>query len=159
MARAVRASNDAKHEDGTIETTLGAIVDAWPALGRIAGRNLPILVAYHVKTLCRLLEPEAEKFNECRLAAVKELGRKRKSTEAERADGWEDEITVVEQGPNKVEFIKRINALRAQKVTVRAFPVPLALLGDADMTAADLLVLEPFVNGAPPTSASQAAAK
>lgn len=154
MPRRTRRSEpeaeEPKPKSDHIETTLGACAAAWQALGRLAALKLPILVAYHLKTLCRLVEPEVKHFEEERAKFIKELGKKRKATDAERALGWDDEVTIVENGPKKADFLRRMKELAEVKVTIRAFPVPLSVLGDgAEITAEDLLVLDPFVEGVP----------
>jgi hypothetical protein len=127
-----------------ITTTLGALSLTEPALARLAEVRLPVKTAYQVAKLLRVVKVEASHFEQQRQAYVRELGTERDPTPAERAQGFTDRVVVV--GPaDQPEFGRRMLELSNLVVELPAAPLALAALGAIDITAADLVALEPIL--------------
>jgi hypothetical protein len=129
----------------TITTTLGALVQAEPALQPICGLKLSAKSAYHLKKLAQLVAIETKHFHTERDALITELGTKRDEGGFElKPDSlrWE-------------EFVTRVGELAAVDVTISWGPITLALLGDEKVSAAELTALGPlFAEPEPEGSAS-----
>lgn len=120
-----------------IETTLGALVGAEPALGRLLALPLPVKAAYHLVKLSRLVQAETSIFNGLRDKAVRELG----SAIPGQADGWE----INQAHANWATFVERMNKIAAETVTIPWGPIALQTFGDIQITGADLLALDPLL--------------
>lgn len=126
-----------------ITTTLGTLVSAEQALGRLAAQRLPIKTAYQVSKLLRIVPTETKHFHEQRNAFVKELGKERPATPLEKKQYGQDTITEVIE--SKVpEFKRRVEELGAIEVMLDAALLPLADIDGIDISAADLIALEPL---------------
>lgn len=136
----------------TIVTTLGALIQAVPALTRLVAHPLPIKVAYHASKLCRLIDAETPHFEAQRAAFFKDLAVERPPTPKE----WE-----VVTGPlvteipaaQRPEFERRMQELAALPVTLAWSPIALADLGAITISTGDLLALGPLVTGEPAADA------
>lgn len=127
----------------TIQTTLGALVTAEPALTRLSEITLPVSTAYQVAKLLRAVRVETQHFTEQRDTFIRTHGEERDATEAEQATGA---IRVMAVRPEyQVEFITRMNDLAALVVDLDVRPIALDTLGPIEWTAADLLALGPLV--------------
>lgn len=114
-----------------IDTTLGVLLTAKPALDRLATQKLPVKTAYRLAKLLKRVSDETRTFEEQRNAWIKELG---EPTE----DG---NVTVKAQ--HVPEFVSRVNELTGETVKVDMDPVSLDGLGE--LSAVDALALGPFV--------------
>jgi len=126
-----------------IETTLGVLVAAEPALARLAAEKLPIKVAYHIAKLAKLVIAETELFKQQRDALVKRLGTVRAATEAERAVHGSEVWEV--QPPHQREFVDQLTELLKSPSMVAWVPLEFEELKDVVLPAADLLALGPLV--------------
>lgn len=121
--------------------TLRQIMEAQPALQSLVQQSLPVKQAYHLARLLKTLEPEVQAFQEQRNALIKKHGRERPASEAERPVHGE---TVVEvEAAQFTIFRERVNELLETEVTLDRPKI--ALNGSLQMTARDLLVLDPFI--------------
>jgi hypothetical protein len=118
-----------------IATTLGALVQAEPALAPICALKLSAKAAYHLKKLAQLVAQETTHFHAERDALIKDLGNPREGGGFEIApdtDAFRD-------------FVTQLNELAAIDVTIPWSPITLAMLGDATgLSAADLQALGPL---------------
>ena len=136
-----------------ITTTLGALVQAEEALGRLAAQRLPIKAAYQLSKLLRLVPAETKHFHEQKNAFVKELGKERDCTPLERQRHGP---TITEVTPeNRAAFFAKIEELSTLAVALDAQTVPLADIEDITISAADLIALEPFTAEPPVVKAEK----
>jgi hypothetical protein len=126
----------------TIQTTLGALVQAEPALQAICALSLAAKAAYHVKKLAQLVAQETAHFHAERDRAIRELGT------ARDGGGYEikpDGDTVIDgQNAALQAFQRRVTDLAAVPVTIAWGPITIDLLGDERVSAAQLLALGPL---------------
>jgi hypothetical protein len=118
-----------------IQTTLGALVQAEPAIATIAAMLLSAKSAYHVAKLARLVATETRHFHTSRDAIIQELGTARDGGGAELkpdAEAWP-------------AFVARVTELAAVEVTLPWGPITLAMLGDAPVSAQVLVALGPLL--------------
>jgi hypothetical protein len=130
---------------GTIETTIGALVEAEPALARLASVKLDAKTRYHIVKLAKLVTAETRAhFYEPRQALFCELGVERPPTGAERAKNGPD--PVLEISPlNVPEFKARLADLASVPVTLPWGPVTSTMLEPyPEFTGADCLALGPL---------------
>ena len=129
-----------------IETTIGALVAAEPALKKLAGLRLNAKSRYHVAKLAKLVTEEIrDHFFAPREQVFRELGTQRSATPEELAAGQSAEVLFVplEKRP---ELEKAIAEIVAVPSTIPWNPVTLAMLEDHDeFTAEDLLGLGPLL--------------
>lgn len=128
-----------------IETTLGALVDAEPALTRLLAVPLPVKTGYALAKLGKLVRKETAYFHEQREAAIRALGAARAPNVAEQAVGHTEIIEVTAE--HRPAFFARIALLGAIAVTIPWEPIALDALGDLAITGEDLLALEPLLTG------------
>lgn len=128
-----------------IETTIGELVAAEPALARLTAVKLDAKTRYHVVKLAKLVAAETrDHFYEPRQQVFKELGVERTPTPAELSRLGPD--TVLEIPPVKVAaFSARIKELAAVPSVIEWSPVTLAMLESyPEFTGADMLALGPL---------------
>ncbi|HXD16395.1 MAG TPA: hypothetical protein VN654_05205 [Vicinamibacterales bacterium] len=128
-----------------IETTIGALADAEPALERVAAQKLDAKARYHVVKLARLVKAEVQMhFHEPRQDAFKEFGKEREATFAERAKMGPEKV--LEVPPEMlVPFRARLKDLCDVPVTLPVGPITPAMVDAcAEITALDLLALGPL---------------
>lgn len=125
-----------------ITTTLGVLVNAEPAMARLAALPLPAKTAYQVARLTRLIAPEIKQWHEHRNALVQELGAEGPATALERAAGSAE--TVFRVRPEHLgDFLRRVQDLADAPVELSAHPV--SLPETALVSAVDLFLLSPFL--------------
>jgi len=129
-----------------IETTIGALADAEPALERVAAQKLDAKARYHVVKLARLVKAEVQThFHEPRQEAFKEFGTEREPTEAERAKQQGPQKVLEVIGDKLVPFRARVKDLCDVPSTIPWGPITAAMVeGCAEITALDLLALGPL---------------
>jgi hypothetical protein len=128
----------------TITVTLGALVDAEPALAKLTSVKLDAKTRYHAVKLARLVAAETKHFSEQRHDLVKELGEEREPTGAERARFGPDKISEVKPA-QLLEFRARIKELADVSVTIPWGPVTSSMLESyPEFTGADMLALGPL---------------
>jgi hypothetical protein len=134
--------------DKKIETTIGALVEAEPALNRLAALRLDAKTRYHVLKLAKLVAAETkEHFYAPRLDAFKEFAVERPPTPAERARNGLDPVFDLEPATpeNRAACSARLKDLAAVPVSIQWGPVtPTMLDGTPEFTAADMLALGPL---------------
>lgn len=125
-----------------IETTLGELVTAEPALRRMAEQNsMNAKTVYHVAKLSRLVAAESRHFTQQRAALFLELGVERESRTPE--ERTQHGSTVREIPAEKIaEFQRRLGELAMVSVTIDWNPLRSTDLPSAK--AADLLDLGPL---------------
>lgn len=111
----------------TIQTTLGEVADAEPALQRVLTIALDAKTRYHAVKLAKMVTAEARHFDEEKNAAIKEFGVDRDATEAEKKRGMTGPITEVKP-ENLAAFLERIKELRAVAVSLPWGPLTTAML-------------------------------
>ena len=119
----------------TIATTLGALVQAEPALQPICALKLNARSAYHLKKLAQLVAHETQHFHAERDRYIKELG-------TDRPDGGFELKPDSEAWPT---FVAQLNELAAVPVEIPWGPVTLEMLGDEKVSAQELAALGPLV--------------
>lgn len=122
----------------TIDTTLGQLAEAEPALARLAAEKLPFQTAYRVAKLAKAVGEETKHFYDQRNALVKEYGEP-------KPGGTPEEIQVLPSSPMWPEFVRKVQELVAVAVTVPLAPVDLASANGLQIAATDLLLLGPLV--------------
>ena len=123
----------------TITTTLGALAQAEPALQPICALKLNARSAYHVKKLAQLVLQEAKHFHAERNALITELGTKLED------GGFE----LKPDSDQMATFVARVTELAAVPVEIPWGPVTLEMLGDAPISAGELLALGPLLADVP----------
>lgn len=128
-----------------IVTTIGALVEAEPALARLVALRLDAKTRYHAVKLLRLVSAETKThFYEPRQDVFKELGTEREPTAAERAQHGLDMMLEIPREKTKA-FAARIKDLSAVPVTIPWGPVTSTMLEPfAEFTGADMLALGPL---------------
>lgn len=117
-----------------ITTTLATLVACEPALSRLAAIALPAKTAYQIAKLARAVTGETKLFHESRDKKIRELG-------APSEDGQQIMVPPDRTG----EFVQYVNELATVEVKLDATPIAFADLSAVNVTAADLLVLEPLL--------------
>lgn len=121
----------------TIQTTLGALVEAKPALDRLAAERLPIKTAYRLTRLLGRVRDELKPFEAQRLAIIRQYGTKRDGSQQQGLD-------LYDIPPDRAAAFERdLRALVDETVTIDQAPV--VLTGVETISASDLLALAPFV--------------
>jgi len=117
----------------TIQTTIGALVQAEPALTALGQLKLSAKAAYHVHKVTALVTGEVRHFHETRDGYITDLG-----TPAD--DGKSFTFT-----PDAaLEFNRRVTELAAVPVDLSCTPLALGEFGDAKVSAAELAALGPL---------------
>jgi hypothetical protein len=119
-----------------ITTTVAVLVDAQPALDRLAAQPLPVKVAYAVAKLARLIRPDVAQFIAQRNDLI-------------RAHGTEHNGIVEVPPEHRDVYVAQVAALARVEVTLEAAPLDLAALDGARVTANDLIALAVFVVDSP----------
>jgi len=138
-----------------ILTTLGACVDAEPALSRLAAHTWPVKTAYHIARLLKLVREESRAFEDERVKLVRALGVARPPTETEQARGLRDEVIEVPADKLK-DYLQQHADLRAVPATIGWAPLTVDMIEaqTQPIPATDLdigpFLLEPSGNGGPP---------
>jgi len=122
-----------------IATTLGALVQAEPALQPICQLKLTARSAYHVKKLVWIVAQETKHFHAERDRYITELGT------ATDAGGFE----LKPDNEAFPTFVAQLNELAAVEVTIPWGPITLAMLGDAQVSAVELSALGPLLADCP----------
>lgn len=126
-----------------IQSTLGHLMTAMPALERLAESRLPVQTAYTLAKLCRLVQIETEYFQTQRANLFKEYGVERPSTDAEKATCG---ASVFEVQPDNIDVFRvKLNELLALPVSIDWTPISVTALGSLEMSAADFIALGAFV--------------
>lgn len=118
-------------DKGKIETTIGELVEAEPALARLAALRLDAKTRYHIVKLARLVNAETrDHFHEPRQGVIAEMGF--------------EKLPAVP--PAKVpDFLARIKPFTEVPVTIPWGPVTSTMLEPyPECTAADILALGPL---------------
>ncbi len=125
-----------------IQTTLGALAEAEPALKRLASIPLSAKTGYHLAKLIRLVDQETKHFWEKRNALITELGEARDATPAEKAAGERGRpLEIRMSSKNYPDFEKRMKELAAVEVSLDWSPLGLSALEGKELSAADVLAL------------------
>ena len=133
-----------------IPTTLGLLVQAEPALGRLLEQRVPMRTAYHLSKFAKLVRAETLVYHEQRDALIRELGAPREPTDAERAKGIQGPVTEVTPA-NLPAFLAKVQELAAVPVTLEWTRLNLSTLDGIQVSGADLLALEPLLTEPEPT--------
>jgi hypothetical protein len=133
----------------SIPTTLGALVQAEPALGRLLEQRVSMRTAYHLAKFAKLVRDETAVYHQQRDALIRELGAPREPTDAERATGIQGPVTEVTPA-NRTAFFARERELAAVPVTLEWTRLNLSTLDGIQVSGADLLALEPLLTDPPP---------
>jgi hypothetical protein len=109
---------------------LKQLIEAEGALHKLMNTPLPAAVAFRLKRVIRVVQPELQAYEEQRLKLVHELGEK-----------GEDGRTIVTT-ENMPAFNEQLEALWAEEVELNFKPMLIGDLGNTAVTAADLLALD-----------------
>lgn len=122
-----------------IHTTLGQLVNADKALGELAKQRLPANVAYQVAKMLKAAADEIGHFTTQKNALITELGVEK--------DG---QVGITPESAHWPSFLTRLNEVASVEVELPVSPVSIDVLGE--MTAADLVLLGPLVDGGEPVA-------
>jgi hypothetical protein len=122
----------------TIETTLGQLADAEPALTRLGAEKLPFQAAYQIAKLAKAVAEETKHFYEQRNALVKEYGER-------KPGGGPDEIQVGPTMTTWPTFVAKVSELVTVSATIPQAPLDLTGIEGLSIAATDLLLLGPLV--------------
>lgn len=128
-----------------IKTTLGAIVDANKVLATLRNEKLPIATAVTLARMIRLVQAEAQLFEEKRNEFITELGVERPATDAEREMADPNGNVVAVTTDKLPEFSRRLSELAICDVELACDPIPVAALGDIAISPTDVDCLGPFL--------------
>ena len=134
-----------------IQTTLGALVQAEPALTRLLaicfriepGAKQTETTNFKLRELMKLVREKVQLYREQRDALIKELGAPREPTAAETALGMQGPVTEVTPA-NRAAFFARAAELDAIQIPLPWTP-RLSDLDGIAVSSADLLALEPLL--------------
>lgn len=129
----------------TIETTIGKLAEAEPALTRFLALKVDAKTRYHLMKLAKLVRAElADHLEAPRQQLFREMGTERPPTDAERVRSGP--ANVIEVSPDKMpDFLKELDALAAVPVSLPWGPVTAAMVeAYPDVTGAELLALGPL---------------
>ena len=118
-----------------IDTTLGALAEAQPALQRLGALSLPAKPAYHLSKLIRLVNAAMESYSDVRNKLVTKYG-----TPVAETPGM---FTFTAE--NGDAFTKEVRALNAEPVTIAWSPISLDAWGDVNVSPGDLAALGPLL--------------
>jgi len=110
----------------TITMTLGALVEAEPALDRLLEQKLPAQTAYHLAKLAKLVKAETAHFHAQRDVLIRELG-------APAGDVVEVMLE------HRAAFFQRVQELLAVEATIAWRPLSLAQV--SEISGGDVLRL------------------
>jgi hypothetical protein len=127
-----------------IRITLKDLLEAQPALQRLAAERLPVRLAYNVARMLKALQPDIDEFVKQRNELVKKYGATRPATEAEKPTHGPEVTEVI--AANFLEFKRELDELTTVEIVVDR--APLALDDVEKISAADLLALGPLVKDA-----------
>lgn len=113
-----------------MKLTVEQILNVAPVLRKLATQDLDAPVAFRVGRLARKMEPEIKDAEDSRVKLIKEHGEQTGET--------------IQVKPENLEaFVAAVKPLLETEVTIPGLdPLPLAALGSAKLTAAEMLLLE-----------------
>lgn len=130
-----------------ITTTLGILMTAEPALGRLAEQRLAPRHSYGLAKLVEAVRAETARFTAERQKLAEQFGTAREATAEERATLGARVITVPPE--HMAPFAAGVSELAAIPVTLPAPPFDLAWCNGDAITARDILDLGPLVTFTP----------
>lgn len=133
-----------KHEH--IRTTLGKLVNATASLGKLTAIQKPAQLVYHIVKLVKLIQPELKHYEESRQALIEQYGEERPATPEEIEQGMHSPVTVVSEPEQTKLFLADHKALLEVEVELPWKPIKLSALKHADLSAHDILMLEPLLS-------------
>lgn len=120
-----------------MQITLAQLMDAQPALERLAAERLPVKAAYRVAKVLRLVRPEVQQFVDQRNALIRELG-------AERTTPTGD-VAIEVTDANRAAFVAKVTELAAIEVRIDIEPIDVGTLDGVQVAAVDLIALDRFI--------------
>jgi hypothetical protein len=136
-----------------VQITLGAILDAEPALTRLGERLLPATISYRVARMLTAITAEVTAFQATRDALIRRYGEVREATEAEQQQMNAPQVVMV-RAEHRDTVTRELTALLAERVTLHLPAlIDLSWLGDEPITPHDLARLDPLLangNGGSP---------
>lgn len=126
-----------------MKVSIGAVVAAEARLATLTKLKLPSKVAVQLFRMAKVVRSEAEVFHAKRDELMHQMGtEKTAETAEEKALG----PVIVSIAPEHVKaFMKELTELTAVEVEVTCEPMPVSLLGDAELSIEDLDQLGPFI--------------
>lgn len=119
-----------------MEMTVQELMNAGVALGNLAKQKLPSRGAYWIARTLGKLRPELQAVEERRIELVKKYG---------EPVGATSQQYEVKGEINVRDYLKEFGEILAEKINVDVQPFSFAVLGDAEIAAADILDLGPLV--------------
>lgn len=113
-----------------MEITLKEIINAVPALNKLADSDLPLPLAYKLSKMTKTLQAEIDFFNAEREKVMKKYG------------GEPRRDRIVFKDPNGVDEFEKVLELTVNPDTER---LRIPILDDIHLSAHDVAFLEPFV--------------
>lgn len=129
-------------ERPVIRLTLRELLDAQPALTRLAAERLPVKLAYHVARMLKAVQPDIDEFIAQRNKLVQQHGASRPALSAQERETHGAEVIEV-TAENLEAYRQDIDALTRVEITIER--EPLRLTDVERITAADLLALGALV--------------
>lgn len=121
-----------------IKLTLRELLDAQPALARLATEKMPVKVAYQVARMLKAVQPDVDEFLAQRNKLIKQYGMAREPLSAQERETHGAEVIEV-MAENLDAYRRDIEALTGMDITVDR--EPLVLTDVERITPADLLAL------------------
>lgn len=129
-----------------INTTLGHLVQLTPALGRLTAIHKPAQLVYHIVKLVKLIQPELKHYEEKRVELIKKYGSEREPTPEEATRLGPERITEVTDSEKIKQFYEEHNNLIAVQVELAWSPIKVLALVEANVSAGDILAMEPILS-------------
>jgi len=128
-----------------ISMTFDQLLRAMPTLNKLATTvTKPQALVYKLSRIVRTVRPELEHFESKRTELLATYGTPRPSTPEEAAQLGD--ATVYDITPEqRATFEQAVKELLSVTVELSALPLPAALLDDVELTAMELLALDPFI--------------
>ena len=127
-----------------MQTTLGALAHAEPALVRLGQQPVSFKTAYHLKKLITQVQAETKYFHEQREVLIRTHGSERPITPIEALQGLTGPVWEVTETAKPV-FTPLVEELCAVPVQITGWLLSADLLEELKLSAADLTALDPLI--------------
>ena len=125
-----------------INTALRNIVESADIMRELSGKSLKGRAAFRVARLLREVEKEFTLFNEKRVDLIKEYAQKDENGEIKS----EENGNVTLDPDRLTEFYQKLEELLNTEVEINAEKIDTVDLDDIELTPAQVINLEPFIN-------------
>lgn len=128
-----------------ITVTFDQLLRAMPTINKLAGTvTKPQSLVYQLAKIVRAVKPELQHFETKRTELLTTHGTPRESTPDEAQQLGDAQVYDI-PADKRDAFQQALKELLTVQVDLSIFPIPEASLEHAEVTAVDLLALEPFL--------------